>query len=865
MTTAIPYYSEAVEQGSIEGWVVDSSTRLPLVGANVTAFCTETPTIFYSTITNELGQYRFPNVEIREYIITAFGKYGDVRYGGAKKCRVTSEETLTVNFTLTPIPAEWILVPVDYMTIQGAINAANEGDTIFVSAGTYYEHVVINKSLSLIGEDKYNTIIDGKGTDTVILVEHSWWVMPQTTITVSIKGFTIKGGKWDEHGLWWAGVSCVGAVIISISDNIIKENNGCGMSLFGEGECRFHVFNNAITNNWLGLSFSGAQNSVIFNNIIANNTFGLYGGGSPNCTLTNNTIIGNTYNFGVQPSDISGYEMHIDTTNMVEGKPIYYWVNKRDLCVPDDAGFVGLISSIGITVPNLNIKNNIQGILLAYSQSCLVKNTTIRSCYYGISMFYSFSNDIKKNIVSSCNIAIAMESCSNNLVTSNSISNSTDYSSIRWGYEPFPYSGCGISFSKSCANQIHGNRFSNLVYGMRFYGSYGNIVTLNDIQSDIYFGEWCDGFRQETGVNIFYHNNIYASVRFGVGKHANIWDNGYPSCGNYWTGYTGKDLYKGPYQNETGSDGIGDTPYIIPDPESARFNRINQDNYPLMKPFVIPGFPPEIPPSQALLSVNVFKNDAPVVSNITIFDENKTLIEPVFEVFSYGWILPFGRYYVQTSIAYDAFVYTSEMIEVNLTDYTELAINFKFGMLTISCVDINGRPLKNSTIMLTRESEQAILHSDDLGMVTLEAYYGNWTVKVYWMGVPVGETEIVLDKPEVAASIICNVGDLKVSVVDQYGNLIKANVTLTNATYGLTFSGYLDGIIEHIAFTQIPLINYTLTVKNDIETSITVDASKTTEVVIPEFPSTMILPIFILLAMLAVVLARKRLPRKQIT
>jgi parallel beta-helix repeat protein len=866
MTTAIPYYSEAVEQGSIEGWVVDSSTGLPLVGANVTAFCTETPTIFYSTTTNELGQYRFPNVEAREYIITAFGKYGDVRYGGAKRCRVTSGETLTVNFTLTPIPAEWILVPVDYMTIQGAINAANEGDTIFVAAGTYYEHMVINKSLVLVGEDKYTTIVDGGGIDWVIFVE------PRVE-NLTIQGFTVRGGGWYEYGSWHAsGIHCYVwassyglSPKIFVSNNIIKENNGYGLSLGCEGGGFFNVSNNVIANNWLGLSISGARNSIVSNNVIANNTFGLYIGGSPNCTIRNNTIIGNTYNFGVQPSDISGYEMDIDTSNKVNGKPIYYWVNKRNLRVPDDAGFVGLISSIGITVTNLNIKNNIQGILLAYSQSCLVKNTTITSCYHGISMFYSFSNDIKKNIVSSCNIAIAMESCSSNLVTSNSISNSTDYSSIRWGYEPFPYSGCGISFSKSCANHIHGNRFSNLVYGMRFYGSYGNIVTLNDIRSDIYFGEWYDGFRQETGVNIFYHNSIYASVRFGVGKHANIWDNGYPSGGNYWVGYTGVDMYSGPYQNETGSDGIGDSPYIIPDPESVRFNRINRDNYPLMKPCIIPGFPPEIPPSQGLLSVNVFRNDAPMVSNITLFDENKTLIETVVEVFSHGWILPFGKYYVQASIACDAFVYTSEMIEVNLTDYTELAINFKFGMLTISCFDIKGRPLKNCIITLTRESEQTILYSDELGLITLEAYYGNWTVKAYWMGVLVAETEIVLDKPELDASIVCNIGDFKVIVVDQYGDLIKANVTLTNVTYGLTFSGYLDGIMEHIIFTQIPLINYTLAVKNDVETSIMVDASKTTEVVIPEFPSAMILPIFMLLAMLAVVLARKRLPRKQIT
>jgi hypothetical protein len=42
-----------------------------------------------------------------------------------------------------------------------------------------------------------------------------------------------------------------------------------------------------------------------------------------------------------------------------------------------------------------------------------------------------------------------------------------------------------------------------------------------------------------------------------------IWDNGYPSGGNYWIGYVSSDKYSGPGQNITGSDGIGDTPYVI--------------------------------------------------------------------------------------------------------------------------------------------------------------------------------------------------------------------------------------------------------------------------------------------------------------
>jgi parallel beta-helix repeat protein len=56
------------------------------------------------------------------------------------------------------------------------------------------------------------------------------------------------------------------------------------------------------------------------------------------------------------------------------------------------------------------------------------------------------------------------------------------------------------------------------------------------------------------------------------------WDNGYPSGGNYWSDYSDTDLYSGPYQNITGSDGIGDTPYVI--------DENNQDGYPLMQLYV---------------------------------------------------------------------------------------------------------------------------------------------------------------------------------------------------------------------------------------------------------------------------------------
>jgi hypothetical protein len=61
----------------------------------------------------------------------------------------------------------------------------------------------------------------------------------------------------------------------------------------------------------------------------------------------------------------------------------------------------------------------------------------------------------------------------------------------------------------------------------------------------------------------------------------NVWDDGYPSGGNYWSDYKGIDVKSGPNQDQPRSDGIGDTPYVI--------DANNQDRYPLMNPYVLLG------------------------------------------------------------------------------------------------------------------------------------------------------------------------------------------------------------------------------------------------------------------------------------
>ena len=61
----------------------------------------------------------------------------------------------------------------NYTKIQDAIDDASEGDTVFVYNGIYYENIIINKSINLIGENNENTIIDGRQNKDVVVIDKS--------------------------------------------------------------------------------------------------------------------------------------------------------------------------------------------------------------------------------------------------------------------------------------------------------------------------------------------------------------------------------------------------------------------------------------------------------------------------------------------------------------------------------------------------------------------------------------------------------------------------------------------------------------------------------------------------------------------
>jgi len=435
-------------------------------------------------------------------------------------------------------------------SIQNTINAAQSGDTIFVHAGTYYENVVVNKTISLIGENRITTIIDGNLTGLHIIdvrasnvLISNFAIRNSGNYTPFCSGIILRSGKNNcnmtnnlitnnQEGIFLESVSGINIKENEITDNgmgievvgssthnnismNILANNNLGIMLNPSSNDNVISRNNIISNRQYGLYLWESDNNMLIGNLIIQNHVGFYQVCSTGNTLVANEMTDNTYTFGVfshpnEPS-LSHYMHNIDTSNQVNGRPIYYLVNKSTQKVPNNAGFVGVINSEDITVSNLSLSNNIQGVLLAYTTRSSIIDACVSNSLVGIMLDHS------DEIIIDCNF----------------IEKNT----------PSPYtSGIGIGLVHSNMNVISQNNISNNDFGIWLLASQNNDI---------------------------YHNNFCARDQAIVQNSSNnAWDDGYPSGGNYWSDYTGTD---------SDGDGIGDTPYEI--------DENNRDNYPLMYPW----------------------------------------------------------------------------------------------------------------------------------------------------------------------------------------------------------------------------------------------------------------------------------------
>lgn len=432
-----------------------------------------------------------------------------------------------MNYHLSGEVSSTIVVPNNYTTIQAAIDNADEGDTILVLPGKYVECLTIDKSLKLVGSGN-STVIENSGRQNTIAIS------PGTT-GVTIESFYVNG-------------------------------SGTGT----------------------GIYVLRCVNNIIQNNIIANHHIGIHIYDSSEIIMRNNLMVRNHYNLRVWGLFLSHFLHNIDTSNLADGKPVYYWISQHNKTVPLDAGYVAIVNSSNIIVKNLNLSHNLSGVLLAYTNDSFVVNVTASTNERGIYMVYSHSNTVvNSNFFGNEWCGISTISSTDNFIARNTLRNNKFAFRLSHSFPLLPcYStnnvicgntveNCmdGVYFEESNDNQLSGNLIvDNKRYGIVLDGSTGNSIYKNLIESNEY-GIWV--YRSNN--NMLYWNNFVNNTAqvdiFSYYPSVNTWDSSYPSGGNYWSNYNGTDAYRGPYQNVTGSDDLGDTPYV--------FGSSNQDRYPL--------------------------------------------------------------------------------------------------------------------------------------------------------------------------------------------------------------------------------------------------------------------------------------------
>jgi len=251
--------------------------------------------------------------------------------------------------------------------------------------------------------------------------------------------------------------------------------------------------------------------------------------------------------------------------------------------------------------------NNAEGIYLyGSSNNCISGNSITANSYWGVHLSNSSNNSISGNSITANSWhGILLYYSSDNSISGNNVANN----------------GHGIFFHGSSNNSISGNSITaNNWQGIRlYYYSSNNTISGNNITLNNEYGIYL----HTSSGNRFYHNNFIGNtIQVYYYATVNVWDDGYPSGGNYWSDYTDIDLYSGPYQNETGSDGIWDHPYMI--------DADNQDRYSLVNPWTLP----DVAVTNIALSKTVAGQGYFVPINVTV--ENQGSSTETFSVTVYA-------------------------------------------------------------------------------------------------------------------------------------------------------------------------------------------------------------------------------------
>jgi len=202
-----------------------------------------------------------------------------------------------------------ISVPQDAISIQTALNLACDGDTIYVSAGTYNESLTIPKENITLkgtsGTSPENVIIDSGNTGSVITVGNAGFNVEGLTLRGATSGSSFSGaglfinGAYNKNGIYFAQYA-----MNVTARNLIIKNNSIGILITNVSLGTINLERNLITSNSTGIDTSniGSSQLYITNNTIAGNSGnGYYDWAGGGYRTFRNNIIALNGKYGVNP------------------------------------------------------------------------------------------------------------------------------------------------------------------------------------------------------------------------------------------------------------------------------------------------------------------------------------------------------------------------------------------------------------------------------------------------------------------------------------------------------------------------------------------------------------------------------------
>ncbi|MBC7073979.1 right-handed parallel beta-helix repeat-containing protein, partial [Candidatus Parcubacteria bacterium] len=257
--------------------------------------------------------------------------------------------------------------------------------------------------------------IEGAGTGKGILIEKR-------------KGVTIQNCKITNFSL---GIS----MVFSSGNNLFRNEvfgNNFGIEIFGSCPdfisrentlTENHVYSNKTSGIIFRCSYS---NKLIKNNIENNGNTGLLLSGSDNF-LRENSISNHQYNFGVERALWSKNftnRQDIDTSNTINGKPIYFLVNEENKVIDSsfNPGYIGLVNSQNITIRDITLSQNVQGIYFDHTTNSKIENVKLLNNSTGLDFHVSSNNLISESEISENLDGILLWLSNENIITKNFIS-----------------------------------------------------------------------------------------------------------------------------------------------------------------------------------------------------------------------------------------------------------------------------------------------------------------------------------------------------------------------------------------------------------------------------------------------------------